>query len=133
MHAEDNICVVQPDILVICDRENIDAQGTYHGVPALVAEVLSPSTLAKALTKKSELYMVGGVREYWGVDPGKQTVTVFVFDQGGIADYPVFRKDDEVRTAAFDGLRVALAELFGEQHGGPAIFETRDFPLEYGM
>lgn len=112
--AEDNICVVQPDILVICDRENIDAQGKYHGVPALVVEVLSPSTSAKDLTKKTELYMVCGVREYWVVDPGKQTVTVFVFDQGGIADYSVFRKDDEVRSAAFDGLRVALAELFGE-------------------
>jgi prevent-host-death family protein len=107
-------CTPLTDILVICDRENIDAQGKYHGVPALVVEVLSPSTSAKDLTKKTELYMVCGVREYWVVDPGKQTVTVFVFDQGGIADYSVFRKDDEVRSAAFDGLHVALAELFGE-------------------
>jgi prevent-host-death family protein len=111
--AEDNICVVQPDLLVICDRENIDAEGKYHGVPALVVEVLSPSTSAKDLTKKTELYMVCGVREYWIVDPKSRSVAVYAFAEGGIADYAVFSKDDEARSSAFDGLSVPLAELFG--------------------
>jgi prevent-host-death family protein len=110
--AEDNICVVQPDILVICDRENIDAAGKYHGVPALVVEVLSPSTSAKDLTRKTELYMVCGVREYWVVDPKSRSVTVYVFAEGGISDYAVFSKDDEARSSVFDGLSVPLAELF---------------------
>jgi len=112
--AEDNICVVQPDILVICDRENIDSQGKYHGVPALVVEVLSPSTLAKDLTKKTELYMACGVREYWVVDPKSRTVTVYVFDEGDIADYLTFSKHDAARSIAFEGLCVPLAELFAE-------------------
>ncbi|WP_296978957.1 type II toxin-antitoxin system prevent-host-death family antitoxin [Thermobacillus sp. ZCTH02-B1] len=112
--AEDNICVVQPDLLVICDRENIDADGKYHGVPALVVEVLAPSTAGKDLTKKTELYMTCGVKEYWIVDPGRRTVTVYAFAQGEIADYAVFRGNDTVRSAAFDGLSVPLGELFGE-------------------
>jgi len=110
--AEDNICVVQPDLLVICDRENIDEQGKYHGVPALVVEVLSTSTSGKDLTKKTELYMVCGVKEYWVVDPKSRTVTVYVFGQGDIADYVVYSKDDEVRSVTFEGLGVPLAELF---------------------
>jgi prevent-host-death family protein len=112
--AEDNICVVQPDLLVICDRENIDADGKYHGVPALVVEVLSPSTAGKDLIRKTELYMTCGVKEYWIVDPGKKTVTVYAFAQGDISDYAVFRGNDAVRSTAFDGLNVPLDELFGE-------------------
>lgn len=112
--AEDNIFVMQPDILVICDRENIDAQGKYHGVPAFVVEVPSPSTSAKDLTKKTELYMVCGVREYWVVDPKNRSVAVHAFAQGDIADYAVFSKDDEARSMTFAGLSVPLAELLGE-------------------
>lgn len=112
--AEDNICVVQPDILVICDRENIDAEGHYRGVPALVVEVLSPSTAAKDLIKKTELYMAGGVKEYWVVDPKNRSVLVYGFDQGGIIDMAAFTGDDAARSMTFDGLCVPLAELFGE-------------------
>jgi Uma2 family endonuclease len=112
--AEDNICVVQPDILVICDRENIDASGKYHGVPALAVEVLSPSTSRKDLTAKLELYITCGVKEYWVVDPKNRTVTVYAIGQGDLADMAVFSKDDEARSAAFDGLSVPLGELFGE-------------------
>jgi len=110
--AEDNICVVQPDILVICDRENIDASGNYHGVPALVVEVLSPSTSRKDLSAKLELYIACGVKEYWVVDPKNRTVAVYAIGEGDIADYTVFSKDDEARSSVFEGLSVPLAELF---------------------
>lgn len=110
--AEDNICVVQPDILVICDRENIDASGKYHGVPALVVEVLSPSTSRKDLSAKLELYIACGVKEYWVVDSKNRTVAVYAIGDGDIADYTVFSKDDEARSSVFEGLSVPLAELF---------------------
>lgn len=69
---KDNINVVQPDIIIICDTDKIDASGKYKGVPALVVEVLSGSTKTKDMVKKLNLYMQTGVREYWIVDPDKK-------------------------------------------------------------
>lgn len=40
---EEKVNVVQPDILIICDLENIDEKGKYKGIPTLVVEVLSDS------------------------------------------------------------------------------------------
>ena len=55
--SEDNINVVQPDIVVICDTENIDDKRKYNGVPTLVVEVLSKSTRSKDMIIKLNLYM----------------------------------------------------------------------------
>src|SRR5690554_3353812 len=44
--------VVQPDLLVICDQENIKDDDTYLGTPALGVEVLSESTRSKDIIKK---------------------------------------------------------------------------------
>ena len=44
LKSEKNICVVQPDILVICDKDKIDSRGKYTVSPWLVGEVLSEST-----------------------------------------------------------------------------------------
>lgn len=47
LSVSDNKNVVQPDMIVICDTENINEKGRYTGVPALVLEVLSDSTQKK--------------------------------------------------------------------------------------
>ncbi|WP_342447736.1 type II toxin-antitoxin system prevent-host-death family antitoxin [Lentibacillus salicampi] len=53
---ENNINVVQPDILVICDKDHLDEKGKYKGAPTLVVEVLSPSTRSKDMLTKLDLY-----------------------------------------------------------------------------
>lgn len=112
--AEDNICMVQPDILVICDPDNMDKKGKYKGVPTLVVEVLSRSTRSKDLMKKLELYRQCGVKEYWMVDPKNKIVNVYGFDQNEITDILAFQQGarEFVESAYFSGLKVALADLF---------------------
>lgn len=114
--AEDNICVVQPDLIVICDKENIDREGKYKGTPALVAEVLSPSTRRKDLAVKLELYLECGVKEYWAVDPTKRQVTVYALENQEIADYRTFiaGAEEEVQSFYFGGLHVSLGDLFAD-------------------
>ena len=46
--------VVQPDLVVICDRSRIDEKGC-KGAPDLVVEILSPSTAHRDLRKKLAL------------------------------------------------------------------------------
>ncbi|WP_435924290.1 type II toxin-antitoxin system prevent-host-death family antitoxin [Paenibacillus sp. DYY-L-2] len=113
---EDNICVVQPDVVVICDKDRIDAKGKYTGTPTLAVEVLSPSTRSKDLIRKLDLYRKCGVKEYWIVDPMKGQVTVYAFDDGEIADITYYSngKDPNVESGWFQGLRVAMQDLFAE-------------------
>ncbi|HEY8499199.1 MAG TPA: type II toxin-antitoxin system prevent-host-death family antitoxin [Clostridia bacterium] len=109
---KDNINVVQPDIIVICDTDKIDASGKYKGVPALVVEVLSGSTKTKDMVKKLNLYMQTGVREYWIVDPDKEEVIVYCFEKHDIADHDTYMGDMTVKSRVFNGLEVKLAEIF---------------------
>lgn len=112
--SEDNICVVQPDILVICDNDKIDKEGRYKGVPTLVVEVLSDSTRSKDMLKKLDLYRQCGVREYWLVDPKNKLVHVYILDKNEIIDNMVFQKGSQeyAESAYFSGLKVALADVF---------------------
>lgn len=111
---ESNICVVQPDILVICDKENIDQKGKYQGTPALAIEVLSPSTRSKDMIKKLELYKQCGVREYWVVDPVNEQIWVYALDNNEITEIKAFTKsgDQEVHSYYFKGLCVSLQDIF---------------------
>lgn len=71
-HAErssEDSNVVQPDIMVVCDSENVTANGKYKETPTLLVEVLSPSTRSKDMVTKLYLYMRSGIREYWIIDP----------------------------------------------------------------
>lgn len=59
--------VVEPDVLVF-RPEDLDERGLVSP-PVLVVEVLSPSTRARDLRRKKELYRRAGVASYWVVDP----------------------------------------------------------------
>ena len=75
---KDNLNYVEPDISVVCDHEKLDEKGCY-GAPDWVIEILSPSSVKIDCERKVKLYCETGVREYWIVDPEKETVTVYDF------------------------------------------------------
>jgi Uma2 family endonuclease len=70
--------MVQPDVMVICDRNKIKGFGIY-GAPDFVLEVLSPSTRRKDMTIKLQKYLEAGVREYWIIDPYKKILITYDF------------------------------------------------------
>jgi len=110
--SKENINVVQPDILVICDIDKVDEKGKYKGVPTLVVEVLSPSTRNKDMIRKLELYRMTGVGEYWMVDVEKKAIHVYQFEQQNIADYQIFINVDTAESSVFEGLIVKLKDIF---------------------
>lgn len=71
----DERTMVQPDIMIICDRKKIIRRCVY-GAPDFIAEILSPSTGRRDVTLKLHKYMRAGVREYWMIDPESQQVLV---------------------------------------------------------
>ncbi len=112
--SDDNICVVQPDIIVICDRNNRNNKDKYMGTPALVIEVLSPSTRSKDMVKKLDLYMRCGVKEYWIIDPINELVNVYAMENQDLANNVVFKlgADHFAKSIIFEGLHVDIRELF---------------------
>ncbi len=77
MDEDDVDTVVQPDVLVVCDKAKLRDKGIW-GAPDLVVEVLSPSTSRKDQHEKFDLYQRAGVREYWVVDPMAKWIQQYV-------------------------------------------------------
>ncbi len=78
-----------------------------HGSPELVIEVLSPSNTKQEMREKATLYLSTGAREFWVVDPKKQTVSI-VRQSGGTQ---VYDKDQVIPLALF-GAELSVAEIF---------------------
>lgn len=109
--------VVQPDIVVFCDRTNLTEAGA-RGAPDLVVEILSPSTSRKDLSVKFDLYERHGVREYWVVDPGNKSVQVWRqkpeggFDEGELRD--LLRDASPIASKVLEGFVVDPRPLFAD-------------------
>ena len=71
---------VEPDISVICDQDKLTDEGC-KGAPDWIIEIVSPSSRSMDYNKKLFKYRTAGVREYWIVDPTKQQIIVYHFEQ----------------------------------------------------
>lgn len=106
--------VVQPDISVFCNKKRLDEKGAV-GAPDLIVEILSPSTAGKDLKTKLLLYQKYAVKEYWIVDPEKDTVEVIVLDESGKYNPGrVYGKEETVNSILFQDLKIDLGPLFTE-------------------
>lgn len=95
--------VVQPDLCIICDLEKLDERGCL-GAPDLVVEILSPGNAAREMKIKKELYGESGVREYWIVDPARETLTRYNLETEGTYGRPlIFVSDETVSSVVFPG------------------------------
>lgn len=118
--AEDDVdTVVQPDLLVVCDRSRIRANGIW-GAPDWIIEILSPWTQKKDLAAKFSLYERAGVREYWVVDPGNRSVVVYLLERGPdgksrFSDGRVYAEPQRVRCTAVDGVEIDFVEAFASR------------------
>ncbi|MGI6554619.1 MAG: type II toxin-antitoxin system prevent-host-death family antitoxin [Bacillota bacterium] len=110
---DDNKNVVQPDIIVICDTENINEKGRYTGTPAMVVEVLSESTRQKDMLKKLDLYFHSGIQEYWIVSPFRKEVYTYSFEEKDIKEYLVYKETETAQSMIFEGLEISLRQIFG--------------------
>ena len=96
---EDDKTMVQPDVVVVCDRAKVKKRVVF-GAPDFVLEVVSPSSIIKDYIKKAAKYEAAGVREYWIIDPIKRRVCTYDFIEGSAPGiYPLSGK---VPVAIFD-------------------------------
>ncbi len=85
---------LEPDVLVV-PKEAVGPKN-ITGTPALVGEVLSPSTARIDRTLKFSRYAEGGIGQYWLVDPAVPSIQIYALRgqtyeliAEGVADEPV--------------------------------------------
>lgn len=108
--------IVEPDLVFVApDQFDILTDKNIQGTPALVVEILSPSTRTRDREIKRQLYDRAGVREYWLVDPAAKTITVHrrAID-GSFPPMKVLKAEptDTLDTPLLPGWSLPLARLF---------------------
>ncbi len=78
----DDRTMVQPDIVIVCDREKLKNMHGVFGEPDYLLEIISPSTRKKDITIKFRKYLDAGVQEYWLVYPEEKKIVAYHDLQG---------------------------------------------------
>ena len=73
------LTIVQPDIMIICDKDKLDGK-RCNGAPDFIIEIVSSGNPSDDYIRKLYYYKNYGVREYWIVDSKRRTVTVNYFE-----------------------------------------------------
>ncbi len=104
--------VVQPDLVVICNPEQLDERGCV-GSPTLIIEILSPTTFNKDLREKLRVYQHAGVPEYWIVWPEERIIMVFTLNEHHVYGAPtVYVGEEQLPVGVLPGLVIDLPGVF---------------------
>ena len=97
--------VVQPDVLIVCDRRKLDKRG-MRGAPDWVAEVLSPTTAGHDQIVKVPVYERAGVREVWLVHPTDRMLTIYRLDEGRYGPPAILELKGRTEIVAIPGVSI---------------------------
>ena len=99
---------VEPDISVICDPNKLTDRGCT-GAPDLIFEIVSPASRKMDYSLKNTIYSEAGVREYWIVDPAKECVTVYHYEED-VAPV-IYSFSQEISVGIYQGLSITIDDL----------------------
>lgn len=103
----DNEIYLEPDISVICDKDKLTDEGC-KGAPDWIIEIVSPSSRSMDYNKKLLKYGTAGVREYWIVDPIKQLIRVYNFEQDTYEEYSF---TDKIKAGIYEDFEIDFKEI----------------------
>ena len=102
--------VVQPDLLVVCDKDKL-GKGSVNGAPDLVVEIVSPSDSYRESFAKFYHYLEAGVREYWVINSEVKGVQVHIYENGHYIS-TVYKDNDRIPVTVLPGLEIPLKDLW---------------------
>ena len=103
---------------------------TIAGVPDMVAEIFSRSTMKRDMGIKKDIYERNGVKEYWMIDPWRETVEVYILRDGKYRLDDVYHNysaaelneltdeeraeiKNEIPVDVLDGFKIKIKNIFG--------------------
>ena len=119
---------VIPDLSVHCDKNKFTERG-YEGIPKLIVEVISPSSIKRDRIEKKALYERMQVPHYWLIDPKNKSLEIYNLVDGIYVLEEVYTYYDETeltrmsnedrvkvaiefKSAAFEDLSISIADIF---------------------
>ena len=102
------LTIVQPDIMVICDKDKLDGK-RCNGAPDFIIEIVSPGNPSDDYIRKLYYYKNYGVREYWIVDPERKTITVNYFEDNIVSVQHPF--DSIIKVNIYEDLFINFSEI----------------------
>jgi len=113
---EETDTVVQPDVLVVCDRRKLDERG-MRGAPDWVVEVLSPATASHDQTLKLVAYERAGVPEVWLIHPTDRVVTIYRLEAARYGRPTIFELKGQTRVSSVPDLSIDWNRLLAQLDG----------------
>lgn len=128
LDEEDENYVI-PDMSVLCDPSKFKDNG-YHGIPSLIVEVISPTSLKRDRFEKFELYQRVGVKEFWLVDYQSKSIEQYILTNGVykplnlltiVSDYDYEKRLTEeekqnyttiIKPSIFNDLEIDIIDIF---------------------
>lgn len=102
------LTIVQPDIMIICDKNKLDGK-RCNSAPDFIVEIVSPNNPADDYIRKLYYYKNYGVREYWIVDYRRRTVTVNYFEKNALDIQYSF--DSTIKVNIYDDLFIKFSDI----------------------
>ncbi|GIW23619.1 MAG: hypothetical protein KatS3mg068_2626 [Candidatus Sericytochromatia bacterium] len=110
--------VVQPDLVIVL-KENykILQEKGIIGIPDIVIEIISPSSVERDLIHKKNIYEEAGIKEYWIVFPKEKMIEILFLNKD--KQYDVFHifsieKNKKLTSPLLKKLEINLNEIFEE-------------------
>ena len=102
------LIIVQPDIMVICDKSKLDSK-RCNGAPDFIIEIVSSGNPTDDYIRKLYYYKNYGVREYWMVDPHRKMVIVNYFEKNMLDIQYSF--DSTIKVNIYDDLFINFSDI----------------------
>ena len=107
----DDSTVVQPDVVVVCDKDKIK-ENIIYGAPDWVIEVVSKSTKNRDYITKLKKYTSAGVKEYWIIDPIQGRVMVYTnLDNEEEMMVTLYTLADKIPVGLYDDLIIDMRDI----------------------
>lgn len=108
---DDDKTEVQPDIVVICNKDIMTDKGC-DGAPDIIYEIVSPGNISHDYITKLMKYQKAGVREYWIVNPEQERISVLNFENAEKTDEYTY--EDVISSSVLSGFAIRMKDFLGE-------------------
>ena len=103
---------VQPDIVYIATPNlQIIQRRAIFGVPELLVELVSPSSVRRDRYDKKALYARFGVKEYWIGDPANKALEILTLKEGRYELHGCAEEKGKLTSLVLPGLEFDLTEI----------------------
>lgn len=113
----------QPDLVFVStEKKAIITNDGIMGIPDLIVEIISPTSVIRDRIEKKNLYERMSVQEFWIVDPQYEAIEMYALQN---SRYELLSAattlEGELASALFEGLTINLRDIFSAAEYAPTL------------